>query len=92
VKNVEALPPPAQYCARSGKQLIARMQFASPSRNRVQEHIRLLGIFWMALSAVNVLGGGALLILANTFVARWNRFPAEVHSTFLQPLLSSLEY
>jgi hypothetical protein len=32
--------------------LIARMQFASPSRNRVQEHIRLLGIFWMALSAV----------------------------------------
>ena len=82
------LPPAAQYCTRCGKQLMARMQFASPSRNRVQEHIRLLGILWMALSAVNVLGGGALLIVANTFFARWNHFPAEVHSTFLQPLLS----
>ena len=51
-ENEEALPPPAQYCTRSGKQLMALMQFASPSRNRVQEHIRLLGIFWMALSAV----------------------------------------
>ena len=82
------LPLAAQYCTRCGKQLMARMQFASPSRNPVQEHIRLLGILWMALSAVNVLGGGALLIVANTFFARWNRFRAEVHSTFLQPLLS----
>jgi len=82
------LPPAAQYCTRCGKQLMARMQFASPSRNPVQEHIRLLGILWMALFAVNVLGGGALLIVANTFFARWNHFPAEVHSTFLQPLLS----
>ena len=46
------LPPAAQYCTRCGKQLMARMQFAAPSRNPVQEHIRLLGILWMALSAV----------------------------------------
>src|ERR1041385_5759968 len=38
------LPPAAQYCTRCGKQLMARMQFASPSRNPVQEHIRLRDI------------------------------------------------
>jgi len=89
VKRGSPLPPPA---LRAFRKAVDGMQLASPSRNRVQENISLLGIFWMALSAVNVLGGGALLILANTFVTRWNRFPAEVHSTFLQSLLSSLEH
>jgi len=88
VKRGSPLPPPA---LRAFRKAVDGMQLASPSRNRVQENISLLGIFWMALSAVNVLGG-ALLILANMFVTRWNRFPAEVHSTFLQSLLSSLEH
>ena len=78
----------AQYCARCGKQLAGRVQLAYPSRNRVQEHIRLLGILWMALSAVNVLGGGVLLVVANTLFARWNQFPSSVHPMFLRPLLS----
>jgi zinc-ribbon domain len=78
----------AQYCARCGKQLAGRVQLAYPARNRVQEHIRLLGILWMALSAVNVLGGGVLLIVANTLFANWNQFPSNVHPFFLRPLLS----
>ena len=78
----------AQYCARCGKQLAGRVQLAYPARNRVQEHVRLLGILWMALSAVNVLGGGVLLIIANTLFAHWNQFPGNVHPFFLRPLLS----
>ncbi len=78
----------AQYCARCGKQLLGNVQFGYPARSRVQEHIRLLGIFWMALSAVNVLGGGVLLIIANTLFGHIRQFPGNVHPTFLQPLLS----
>ena len=83
-----ALPQGAQYCARCGKKLVGRVQLAYPSHSRVQEHIRLLGIFWMAFSAVNLLGGGVLLVIANTFFARWSPFPRDAHASFLQPLLS----
>ena len=37
-----------------------------PHRGRVQEHIRLLGILWLALSAFNAAGAVVLFILANT--------------------------
>jgi hypothetical protein len=83
-----SLAPGAQYCARCGRRLVGQVQLAYPSRHRVQEHIRLLGIFWMALSAVNLIGGGVLLILANTLFPRWSHFAPNVHPTFLQPLLS----
>jgi zinc ribbon protein len=84
-----SLQPGAQYCARCGKQLAGRVQLAHPARNRVQEHIRLLGIFWMALSALNLIGGGVLLVLANTLFLPWNQFPTGgAHPMFLRPLLS----
>jgi len=37
-----------------------------PRRSRVQEHIRLLGILWLALSAFNAVGAVILYIIANT--------------------------
>jgi amino acid transporter len=37
-----------------------------PRRSRVQEHIRLLGILWLALSAFNAVGAVVLYIIANT--------------------------
>jgi len=37
-----------------------------PRRSRVREHIRLLGILWLALSAFNAVAAVVLFILANT--------------------------
>jgi len=56
-----------------------------PQRNRVREHVRLLGIFWLALSALDGLMGVASYIVANTV------FSLGTHPnrpTFLHPLLS----
>jgi hypothetical protein len=37
-----------------------------PRPSRVREHIRLLGILWLALSAFNAVGAVVLFIIANT--------------------------
>ena len=53
-----------QYCSRCGKEVISRMGYLPKSR--VQEHVRLLAILWIAYSAMNVFGGVALILIANS--------------------------
>jgi hypothetical protein len=56
------------FCSRCGKQIVGTVAMM-PRRGRVQEHIHLVGILWLALSAFNVIGGVILFIMANTFLA-----------------------
>ena len=80
------------YCSRCGKKFTG--QVLQMPQSRVQENIRLLSILWMALSALNALGGLVLVILANTLFARqgWifsgRELPPNVHIGFLEPLLT----
>ena len=48
-------------------------------------HIRLLGILWLALSALDAVGGVVALVLANTLFSRWG---PEGMPLFLHPLIS----
>lgn len=62
------------------------------TQGRVEQHIRFLGILWLALSALNAVGGVVLLIVANTIfghVARWGA-PPDIGPgpNFLHPLLT----
>jgi hypothetical protein len=50
-------------CLRCGKPIVGPSQLRP---NRVQEHIRLVGILWMAYSALHVVGGVVLIVLART--------------------------
>jgi|SRR5438067_5639358 len=72
------------FCSHCGKQLM-HASFGQPRPGRVQEHIRLVAILWLAFSALNVLGGGVLAILANTLFVH---LAAQGAPTFLRPLLS----
>jgi hypothetical protein len=76
-------------CARCGKEILGRVDAIYLRRNRVQEHVRLLGILWMAYSALNVVGGVILVVLANTLFARFSQAgpPPEV-TTWLRPFLT----
>jgi hypothetical protein len=51
----------------------------------VAAHIRLLGILWLALSALDAVGGVVALVLANTL---FSRSGPEGMPLFLQPLIS----
>ncbi len=76
------------FCSRCGKQIVGSIATMAP-RGRVQEHVRLLGILWMAFSAFNTIGAVVLYVLANTLFARLNNLGAPSASTaFLRPLLS----
>ena len=84
-----AVQPGQSYCARCGKQIVGPVSLMQPAPGRVQEHVRLLGILWLAFSAFNTIGGVILYVLANTLFAHMRELGApEAQTAFLRPLLS----
>jgi len=84
--------PDQRFCGRCGKELVGGA-VSFPRRSRVGEHIRLLGILWLALSALNAVGGVVLLILANTIFAHLHELPnvpPDAPSGFLHALFGTL--
>jgi hypothetical protein len=52
----------------------------------VQQHVRLLGILWIAYSAFHVVGGLGLMVVANTLFAQRAQSMGAHFPSFLQPL------
>ena len=77
-----AVQPGQGFCSACGKQIIGTVTAMQAHRNRVQEHVKLVGILWLAISAFNALGGIAAFIVANTLFMRSNM------PSFLHPLIS----
>jgi len=73
-------------CGRCGKEILGPIDARYLRQNRVQEHIRLLGILWMALSAFNVVGGSVLIVIANTLFGPMGHNSAG--SMWLRPFLT----
>ncbi len=59
------LAPGQLHCSRCGKAVLPSYPLR---RNRVREHVRLLGILWIAYSALQVLGAGLMLMAARIFL------------------------
>jgi hypothetical protein len=84
-----AIQSDQSFCSRCGKELAAGAVIGFPRRSRVQEHVRLLGILWLALSAMNVLGAAVLYVLANTFFVHLPEISGQQAATaWLHPFLS----
>ncbi len=60
------------HCSRCGKAVLGPQQVR---RNRVQEHVRLLGILWIAYSVLHVFGALFLLFVGRAFVSGAFHFP-----------------
>ena len=84
-----AMQPGQAYCSKCGKQIVGPVSLVQPRPGRVQEHVRLLGLFWLALSAFNTIASIILYVLANTLFAHMRELGApEGPTSFLRPLLS----
>ena len=85
-----AVQPGQTFCSRCGKQIVGAPVVMQPRRGRVQEHLHLLSILWLAVSALHAVGGVVLYIVANTIFAHLHEMgaPQEVPTGFLRPLLS----
>ncbi len=77
------------FCSRCGKEVTGPRGISYPRPGRVQEHIRLLGILWLALAALEITGAFVLFIVANTIFIRMSSGNPRA-SEFLHPLLSFL--
>ncbi len=73
-----------RFCSRCGKEVKGPISFAAPRPGRVEAHIRMLGILWLALSALDAVGGVVAIILANSLFSRWG---PEGIPMFLHPLM-----
>jgi len=77
-----------RFCSRCGREFAGPAPVGYPRRSRVQAHIRLLGILWLALSALNALGAVILFVLANTLFVHLPEMGAPRASTeWLHPFL-----
>lgn len=83
-----AVQPGQTFCSRCGKQIIGQVSVMQPRPGRVQNHVRLLGLFWLAFSAFNTVGAVILYVIANTLLAHVGSFGAQGEGGFLRPLLS----
>ncbi len=85
-----AVQPNERFCNHCGRQFSDALVMARTSPSRVQEHVRLVGILWLALSALSVLAGLVLLIFATELIPHIQQsgragreFPGEFLTTFL---------
>ena len=85
----DALQPGQQFCGKCGKEIVGPVVVGYPRRSRVREHLRLLGILWLALAAWEFLGAAVLYIVANTlFRMQLPQGPPPEARLFLHPLLT----
>jgi hypothetical protein len=79
-ENTSAAP----FCGRCGQSTNAPGSIAGPTASRLHGHIRLLGILWIALSAIHLIPGLvlALLFSAGTVVLPWILPPAAIPWAF----------
>ena len=75
-----ALAVDQPVCGKCGSPVLGRILLS-----RVEQHVKLLGILWIAYCLLEALGGCALMIIANTIFGRNSTHPA-----FLHPLLSGI--
>jgi hypothetical protein len=81
--------PGQAFCSKCGKQIVGPVAVMQQRPGRVQGHVHLLGILWLAISAFNTIGGVVLYIIANTLFAHPQEFgPPQASAAFLRPLLS----
>jgi hypothetical protein len=59
-----ALQESQLFCSRCGKEVRKGIHISLPRRGRVQEHARLLGILWLSLGAMKIVGALGLLFAA----------------------------
>jgi|SRR5580658_103273 hypothetical protein len=77
-------------CGRCGKTVLGLIALR---QSRVREHVRLVGILWMAYSALYVVGGVALLVVAQTIFGGTFHIhggPSPEVTVWLRPLLTCI--
>jgi hypothetical protein len=78
----------ASHCGRCGKAVLGSVELRG---SRVREHVRLVGILWIAYSALHLVGGVAAIVVAETIFGGAIHIPGgpppEI-TVWLRPIIS----
>ena len=86
-----AVQPGQGFCSKCGKQIVGPISYVPARPGRVREHIRLVGLLWLALSAFTAIGGVILFVITNTLLLHLHQAnPEGGPPAFLVPLLSTV--
>jgi len=87
-----AVQPGQAFCSGCGKQIVGPVSIMRARPGRVQAHIHLLGILWLAMSGLNAVGGLILEVLANTLFPHLHEMgaPPETPTGFLSAIVSTV--
>src|SRR5579884_3621040 len=75
-----------RFCSKCGKEITGPVYFAAPRPGRVAAHVRLLGILWLALSALDAVGGVVALVVGSWVFGP--NGPAAGVPAFVRPLVA----
>ncbi|HKV80707.1 MAG TPA: zinc ribbon domain-containing protein [Candidatus Sulfotelmatobacter sp.] len=81
------------FCSKCGKQIVGPISVMQSYPGRVQQHVHLLGILWLAMSALNAVGAIVLLMLGNVLFPHLREMkdvPSDVPVGFLTALFTTL--
>lgn len=79
--------PGQGFCSKCGKQIIGPVTTYQSMPGRVQRHVHLLGILWLAISAVNVVGGLIAIVIANVLFPHLH-LPTEMPVEFITTMMT----
>jgi hypothetical protein len=88
-----AVQPGQAFCSKCGKQIVGPISATKPFRGRVQQHTQMLGILWIALSALSTLGGLILVLVGTTLFPHlrgMGKVPPDVPLGFLTAVLTTI--
>jgi hypothetical protein len=87
-----AVQPGQAFCSGCGKQIVGPVSIMRSRPGRVQQHVHLLGILWLAMSALNAVGGLILVVLANTLFVHLHEMgaPPDVPTGFLSAIVNTI--
>ena len=88
-----SVEPGQAFCSKCGKQIVGSISIIQSYTGRVQQHVHLLGIVWLAMSAFNAVGGIFLLMLGNVLFPHLREMkdvPSDVPVGFLMALFTTL--
>jgi hypothetical protein len=87
------LQPGQVFCSKCGKQIVGTIPAIRSYPGRVERHIHLLGILWLAYSAFNTLGGLFLVVLGSVIFPHLHEMkdvPPEMPISFFSALITTL--
>jgi hypothetical protein len=80
-----------RFCSSCGKQAMAAVAAsANPPAYASTDHVKLLGVLWLALSAMEVIGGLVIVLVGNTVLAHLPDGPQTEFMPFVHLIVSAV--